>query len=409
MAVTVTNKPQLYTPVGNPVIWKVSTDVDNFLYFKVSILDGDGNTILNTLIYPTPDFPTGGVINLSRVLDNYVRWDIYNNLMVYPAAKSILGYTLSIAEVYLSSGVVTEGTPVSTSLQYVWDGLINRLSFANYSQDTYILKTGKVINFLTGKPSTTYLNEKGAEYLYFLNNGDVTTLVVKIDAYGSGGSSTPYTYDISAFSAYKMLMLNISPDILQSILGFDISTCTYFTIKLVDGDGADLSETRTYLYKKLECYLEPVNILFANSLGGIDTYQFVNSDITVAASRTSIKRSLDTAISELNIMDEVISSYPTESFTLNTRELSDEETMWLQELLLSKQVFFKQNSDTLVPLQLADTSISLTKKRYVTGLNTKQFTFKLSDGFTSDLLMNDIHIVIPAILGANGDFYVRNA
>jgi len=152
----------------------------------------------------------------------------------------------------------------------------------------------------------------------------------------------------------------------------------------------------------------------------IDCYQFINPEINYNVTRTTaslnpykvnaLGKLTDYTDSTFNVIDEITNITSSETITLNTKDLSDDESTWLSGILSSPQVFIQlKDGYPYIPVQVTDTTINLKKRRYLNSLNVKQLTIKLSDGFSPDFKILSTSMTVPNITSAGGDFYVRNA
>lgn len=179
--ITIVKRPEQYTPAGNPVIWQIQSNNNNLVYFEVNVLEptASGATILNQNIFPTPEFPTGSYINLSKILDSTVRGELNPSTdLVKPITKSIRDYRLAITEMVATGGTITTGDTYNNTseINYVWEAELTRDKFRTFNDDQYVINIGHTATFLTNKPDYVEVNDSSVEYLYFLQNTSGTTV-----------------------------------------------------------------------------------------------------------------------------------------------------------------------------------------------------------------------------------------
>lgn len=198
------------------------------------------------------------------------------------------------------------------------------------------------------------------------------------------------TYDLSGFTMPNMIRLNVSPKKYIAYGINDFETIKDYNILLKDTSGNTISEIKTYRYHDTECNIEFVNILWANSIGGVDSYQFLNPQESLNVERNKISKNninLDSYTPYLtdgiyNPIESTISVHAKSGFKVYTRVLADDESAWLTELVKSKNIYVELTDGSLVPLQLVNTNYDIRKQKYSRNeLNQYQFEFSFSDEF----------------------------
>lgn len=198
------------------------------------------------------------------------------------------------------------------------------------------------------------------------------------------------TAEVTGYTLNDMLRIQTSPKQLKanSITGF--TNGGTYSIKLKDDFGNVLTETKNYVYQDTDCNLEYVNIAFTNSIGGIDSYQFINPQQSLVITKLKVKKdnlNLDSSTPYLTngIYNESDKTYHTSSktnFKVYTKTLSDSESNWLTELVNSKNIWLELTDGNLLPIQLETSSYTIQKKKYTReDVNQYQFEFSLSDNY----------------------------
>jgi hypothetical protein len=253
----------------------------------------------------------------------------------------------------------------------------------------YVITNSFIASFLTNKPDNSIVNDYSSEQLYFLHDNQ-SALAVQIKTYSPSSTLiNTYSQPINNLSTNKLFRLQVSPKALKDVFLIDFSNVSYYTVQLIDGSGIEKTHKRTYRYRQLPCSLEPINLLFVNELGGVDTYQFVNPQETINYNRTTIKRNpfqvidgIYTDVSEdiLNGGDEIINVQKSGSYIATSRVITDAEGYWLRELYGSTQVFVELNDESLVPVVVTNNSYNIQRQKWnKDAFNTSQITFTLSD------------------------------
>jgi len=398
MAITVNKTPLLFNPAGNQNIWQVTSDNTNIQYFQVSIIEaGTTSVISNIDIYTTPDYASGSFINITNILQNLVSCEIDNedSILASPITDEIFAYRLKILERVYDSGSdsIIDGDTYDESddAYYIWYAMMDRIGFDNYYLSDYIVQTDNVAKFLTTRPDLVEVNDYSTEMLYFINNGSITTLNVIINTYDSSKTLlNSYTESISDVSSNKMFRLIVAPTALNKSTEVDFMNVNYYTIQLQDGSGNNVTEIRKYLYRDIACSLQPINILFSNALGGMDSYQFVNPQKSSSITKTTIIKNpykldssnnyTDKVGTVFNAEEEIINVSTTITYTATSKPLSDIEAEWLNELFVSRQAFIEVSDGSIFPIIITNTDYTVQRSRYLgNNLNLAQIQFRIGN------------------------------
>lgn len=198
------------------------------------------------------------------------------------------------------------------------------------------------------------------------------------------------TNDLSGFTMPNMIRINVSPKKFIANGVNDLIVNQDYYIKIKDTSGNTISEIKTYKYQPDICHLEYVNILFTNSIGGVDSYQFINPQESLSVEKLKISKNninLDSSTPYItngvyNPIDQTYHSVGKSGIKVWTKELSDDESGWLTELVMSKNIYVELTDGSLVPVQLINTNYDIRKKKYVRSeLNQYQFEFSFSEDY----------------------------
>lgn len=294
----------------------------------------------------------------------------------------------------MNAGTIEDGQVFTnaTDPYYIFNGELGRIAFNQYLQIKYLVNSTSLASFLTNKPNYSKVNDLSAEHLYFLQDGTVSGLRVRVRTFNGSGQLLDTEIEmLSDIENYKMYRVNCSPKALKDSSNLNMSGVAYYVVDLIDGTATPRTVERVYLYEKTQCHLDYVNLLWVNNLGGLDSYQFVAPQDSINVNRFTIKKNvydldgegLYTDIKEgvYNPSELVISSDVTTVTKVTSKELNDQEAYWLADLYASKQVFVELPDSTLVPVMLNSTSYTIPRLKYVRGsMNTITIDFTLAKG-----------------------------
>lgn len=376
--ISIVKTPQKYTPSNNPIIWQFTSNDSSISYFKVEVLATPSSNIISVMdCYITPDYPSGGYIDLSKVLTSYVSWEIKNDgLLIQPVSNPIASYRLRITE-KLMDGTTGSVHEVSTENYFVWEASMDRIFFNGYKQIDYVVTPSNAAKFLTNKPDFSFVNNVSNEMLYFIQEGmDALNVVVK--TYNTLRQIVDTkSFPISGLSSKSMFRILVAPKFLQANLLLDFTTVAYYTIQIVNTSNTAKSELRTYQYTQNPCNKSVVNLFWLNSLGGFDAYQFINPQQTVNTNKYSIKKNIfkldangifsDYNNGIYNPAETIIESHPTSTAIVYSKQLNDGEAKWFTELYQSKQVYIELQNGDLVPAIVNNNSYQVQENKYLTN------------------------------------------
>jgi hypothetical protein len=134
-----------------------------------------------------------------------------------------------------------------------------------------------------------------------------------------------------------------------------------------------------------------VNIHFVNTLGALETFQFFNPRESIEVSKTTIKKhpfKLDSSgtYSDINngvfnADEEILNVNSKANYRVITNPLTDAESIWLKELIASKQVYVELISGALVPVMIKNNNYNVLLKKYSGGkLNRLELEYSVAGG-----------------------------
>jgi hypothetical protein len=144
--------------------------------------------------------------------------------------------------------------------------------------------------------------------------------------------------------------------------------------------------------------LEYVNLIWTNSAGGVDAYQFLAPQEGNNHTRIQMKRNIygvdqDGFYSDkngdiYNPSDVVLSNKFSRNIKLTSKELTNDEAYWMAELFATKQLYVELSDGSLLPALINGTNYDIKRPRYNRGaLNTIQVEITLSEGGDSSYIL----------------------
>ncbi|SFW91518.1 hypothetical protein SAMN05661012_06789, partial [Chitinophaga sancti] len=380
MAITILQNPYKYTPSKNNIIWSVSSDATNIVYFKVVVYEAVSNSIISNLkIYPSPDNQTGAYINLSLILRSYAKWEfkpihVPTSELVDNFEKNLFAYKIVITEKLSSSGNIIDGTSYTSDTCYVFNGKLDPITFKTYNQNKYLVQSGRVVNFLTSKPDNVRVNDSSFESLHFLHNDSAEVITGKYEFYDKNNNLLYTHYEAIDQGDERILYrINCSLKHLKiAVTNVNFSNVAYYDVAMVDYSQNPLTINRRFIIESLPCHLEPVNLFFVNQFGVFETLQLFNPISTLSTTKQAVqnnpyKLNIEGRIADyddklFNIIDEILTVSPEQQIKLSTGILNDGMLKWLSNLLTSEQIVMQVLPDLYVPVLLSDTSYEISNQ-----------------------------------------------
>lgn len=397
--IQILKRPEKFSPSGNSVVWQINSNQPNIGYFIVKLYDDATNSIISQFnISTSPLTPSGSFINLSRILQNVVRWEVNNDStkLVVPMQKTVRAYRLTITERVLNTltGEMEDGDTYEdlNDISYVFNAQLGRITAHNFLQVKYVVNSASVASFMTNKPNYAKVNDISAEHLYIMQDGTVPELHARVRTYnGSGSLLTTELEILNGLNQYKQYRLNVSPKSLKDSSNINFAGVAYYVVDIVDSLLTPVTEERVYLYEKVQCHLDYVNLLWVNRLGAIDSCQWLAPQDTVNINRFMMKTNTERINSEgiysdmnggvYNPSDVILNNVTTTVTRVTSKELTDAEAYWLQELFTTRQLFVELTDGALAPALLNNTTYSIPRLKYIrNSLNVISIDFTMAEG-----------------------------
>ena len=364
-------------------------------------------------VYPTRADDGGtvyldrGFFDPSRFLQSYVegnaRIEGASHNGFYTNNKTHKEYLLFIQEEEKNSdGVYVGGDSIFTKLKSVWNGVRNEIEWLDFDYTNYTINTTSTTKkFLTDSPRTIRIDSGQSHDLSFITNNDNGTSQYNIKAYSGYNATGSLVADgvvsnnIAAnqdwASRYFRIPVgtydigNIDPTLYtDSLLGTTPSTAltgaASYTIHLEDNTNAQTSEKVTFNINEVCTKYNEVRVHFLNRLGGYDAFNFYLKSIHQTdikkdkydqqshdwngSSYTYTKKNRGTTDYNVSLKKKL---------TVNTDYLTEEESVWMEDLITSPSAYIDENNELI--------AVNLDARRIQrkTSLNDKlmQYTFEL--------------------------------
>lgn len=349
--------PAAYSSFNGDLIYTVKDVVKandpvtypNFKYIADVYVDGS----LVSRIKKVPDPTNGiGVFNLGQIVRNYVTQSFS------PVAGVI------VAQV-LGDGIFNLSVQVKFGEEYSFTDTLNitvdsvRVFFNNYNRRFFGFTSSltALADKVASNRTSTLEALFSSSYLFIPYFPTSTTPVSVTITPSSGGS---VTFNITPDNAYDLQILNFAPQVvLAAYPGLVNLATTYYDVQI----GA-----QTYrVYIICEAQYTPRMVHFLNQYGGFDskiftkvsrkTYDITKTDFgklpyIVGADGTVSYKSANGVYNDSRT---VYASQYVENALLNSDNLSDQEYLWLTDLLVSPMIYIEENG-YFYPVLITDNS-----------------------------------------------------
>ena len=390
MAITINDNPQQFSPSGNPLVYVVTSDKvgqDNFRFVLDIYIEGVSSPAYIRL-KADADPSNYGTFDLSAILRSYTQAEMFDlqGSPFYRSSASTNGwyvsYTAKFGEEFGSS---TTGTTVYEDLtvdtkRYAFNGALSFLDFVDYDEDVYkpTISTDK---YLTNSPSSQKTRASTNRWLYMLS-ADIKTVGVDHAAVAVTTSSSSNIYKINntfsfsvspgaerdqflAFPAGVNNLKNIDNAFFTqgtaANLATDLDDAVSYTIKMERGIGTAVTEIKTFVIDK-RCAKDTVyTIHWLNRLGGIDTFDFIRASRNyLDVERTQHKKNVGEISGgawSYTKNDKQLSDHSVrynERLKLNTDWISNDDAVWLEELITSPFIVWESDvaNNIRIPLKI---------------------------------------------------------
>lgn len=297
-------------------------------------------------------------------------------------------------------------TPVTG---YSFNGVIQYEEVPVWNPNQFSMATGNTGSFLTLQPDVARLVKRddrgsigmmniqpqiaGAKYYLFIFGNPSSGLVIPVPFEISGMTSTITNNKIIEFGIYPW-NLNVAS---QALYGVDVINSTiyeYQVILLLErdpiGDPYNFEQVSDKLLFKIDdkcSKFEGVRFMFLNSLGQFDYFNAtLLSSETINISKTSFQKVLAYNYTQGDRGRTVLGIEAQQAYTVNSDWIDEETSLWLQELILSTEVYTIDNTDGSITPIVIDMSTYEIQKH----INKKLFNqvFSYSKAVTKNTARN---------------------
>lgn len=318
----------------------------------------------------------GAFFNIEKLLASYVDSDapVFGQNRILPAADLIRPFRY--IERIENNGVLVRET--TSKVMYAIAAGVNERYLPTYGKTFFSEFIGKTRGFLSYSPVFSVLPDQDT-YLYFLNNLRPNAQAIKLRVYCHYLDGTmdpePETKMVTLTQDMNVFSIPVSP----AVLGLADNVSTY-TVWLLNENDAMITAMKTFRINR-EHFENTKTLIFKNSLGGYDSLACVGrASETLTLYREETQRFRDfeapAQFSEV-VINEVTGE---RQLTISTGWITPAVREWLEELVLSTEIFIKTDRDYL-PIKLVEEQYaSSDSKEYLIG---RTFVFSYTNKETS--------------------------
>lgn len=379
MAITIQQQPKIHIPAYDPIVYVVSSDKTgqaNFKYVADIDIVGATGTPFRKKVPPHPTL-LSGFFDFQDYIKQWVNEDL--NITEFGWARnknSFVEFKVSFGEEYGLSSTGTTVYPNQTSgtTAFAWNGVIDFLPFQNYNPSTHVIQTGLTNSFLTNSPSEIKIRDNENAWLYLQTSGTSIVHQMSVTTYNSAGSIIS-THEIknNFFNAGtdkrdRFLRFGCGTKNINSIPAADFlsgaqpiitSSVDKYDLKVQNSAIANVSETKIFRINNDCTRFTTYRFHFLNRLGGFDSFTFIRKDKKlINIERKTFKKIYGTQTAtgwsyakterlinqtHVNLKD---------SITVNSDWITDNEAIWLEDLLHSPVVYLDDATHGLVAVNI---------------------------------------------------------
>lgn len=377
MAITIDQQPSGIMPGYNNLVFVIDSDnktEDNFKYICDIWYDG---SLQQTVKLPAR--PVGGkaVFDAHRILENTITHDIgITDYGFKQNTNSYKDFFVYFGEEYDVSGTLTQYTNLAQSnIITAFNAAIHPHTWLDWDYTDYNLgSTTK--KFLTNSGRIQQIHTGQSAWLHSFASASGIVSYAKILTYNSAGTLID-TYQVansfngSGFLRFGAGIIQLNNSTLsagsQPVIDADVSE---YTIQYFNVSNNAVSELMTYNIVDANCKYDDWRLHWLNTLGGYDSFSFdLKSRKTIDIDRKSYKKRLgslsgstwsytrkDRSETDYNITSR-------ETIKITSDWLTDEEMIWMEELLSSPDVYYEDSNNNLVAINMRDVSFEVKKKQ----------------------------------------------
>ena len=411
MAITIEQQPRLLSMAGHPVVIGLSSDntaEDGFRY-RVEVTVGTDDAVI---LFVPPASGSNTLVDLRSLLDNRLN-DILAGLVHAESNSSGYGTNdgdvrdveVDITEWWLVDGILTEnaGSEESVDTFYVLNGYFDNKT--GFNPDTEGSNTDYAFNlngntkrFFSDRKYNTHIWDKAESfgitptaqtifiptfasdwgvfaYIYgegIINNNTINQILITIyDAAGAPTSELIEGFEGNLLNTgvYPMNLATSFPDVAPA----NTPNWRFYIVRAQNASDAAVSAAYVFynaeLYGQSDCKHNKVRLAWQNSRGGWDYFNFIKkNEESLNIERTSFRklRGYGTGTFTYGAFDAgttIQAVKATKSLTVTSDWISENEFIFLQSLLVSRQVHWVQNDGTFYPVVIDNNDYTLARER----------------------------------------------
>lgn len=390
MAITIEQAPNKRQPAYNDLVFVVSSTNSgntNFKYVVDVVING---ATTRMTLFPHPSFGTA-YVNIGKIVETYVTSDIsIDNYGFQPCPNSNVAYQVRFGEQY-GEPVVVYPDLNNTTGYFVWNAVMDFLFFQSYPNVTPIPAPKRPSNVIIRDAENAWL------YTTILTSGSIGFAeVITMDSAGATIQTVqvqnPFS-DSDANDSKTMRFgcgtsnMNLIPSSGISLGSQPIITASVasYSVELKQLSGAQLRAPQTYTINNVCTKNNLYRIHFMNEDGGFDSFTFYRADSkSVSINRSSYRKNA-AGLTSADTYGYETKSRTTIAYNTKLKDrisvLSDwitgDESIWLEELITSPEVYLDDATYGLVSINVNSTSYDI-KQTETEKLFNLRLTFTYS-------------------------------
>lgn len=352
MALTIYQTPQEYSPAYNYLNYTADSSITDVKYTNIVMVlyPTSINFVLKYL--PRPDHLLYSDVH--PIIEGFLSHDFLFNLptdLINRCPNSWVKYKCNISE---------NSSTTSGSNKYAFNALLNYDEFVDYNQSDYLLSSGEVgKKFLTNSPREIEVRLDQRYYLGIMTRlypSYVTFNQFDIKTYDANGNllilaGVVNSYTSNANDGNGFLNLSVGPADINNLNPNTITEDTaYYTIQ-VYGISDYTTELFTFRLNHKCTEYQVFQLFFLNRLGRFDAFSFTQANQKFNNYEKSnykqytgqmvnnqwTRYNYDRGITQFNTLN-------TETRLLNSDWITEEQSLWLEELISSPVIYLWDGS-----------------------------------------------------------------
>ena len=374
MAITINVTPSVKAPVYNKMEYLVTSDKTaetNFSYIVDVYVNGGGTKVWRGIL-PKRESDDKLLVDVHRILEATLTSDVGSPTAIlgtYEAANSAMTYIVKFGEEYDVAGVLTQYANLTVdSSRNAINASLNKQEWIDWTITDYDLD-GTSKKFMTNTPDSHNVSIESHGWMYYAERTTLANFTVA--TYDTSGTIiSSYRIDPTTTSGVIQYVPS-APASLNNIDNANLisgtqpiidSSVASYTIQAQAAAAAVVSETRTFVIKE-PCKYNANTLIFQNKLGGFDNFTFYLGDSSnTTIEKKDMKVNVDpvsgTSISYSMQEREKVTYYTksSETITLKSDWISEEEDAWLLELIESPEIYLQNGDDLIAVAKIKTTS-----------------------------------------------------